>query len=84
MLLFVSLMERQIVILPDPQMKIEGLNQIQEKLLQVMQTGFAKKQYEQGFLDAIQYLKSELAPRYPQTNQNHQNLLPNKLIWWGV
>ncbi len=84
LLLFVSIMERQIVILSDPKMKIEDLKKIQEKLLEVMQNGFAKKHYEQGFLDAIQYLKGELTPRYPQTNQNHQNQLSNKLIWWGV
>lgn len=84
LLLFVSLMERQIVILPDPQMKIDGLTEIQEKLLAIVQSGFAKKQYEQGFLDAIQYLKGEFAGRFPQTNKNHQNQLSNKLIWWGV
>ncbi len=83
-LLYVSLMERQIVILPDPQMKLEGVNELQVKLLQIMRSGFANKQYEQAFLDAISYLKTELAGRFPQTNKNHENQLPNKLIWWSV
>lgn len=84
LLLYVSIMERQIVILPDPLMKLEGLSILQEKLLAIVQTNFAKKKFEEGFLEAIQYLKMELAPRFPQTRKDHENQLSNKLIWWSV
>ena len=84
LLLYVSIMERQIVILPDPSMKLEGLAQLQEKLLKIVQNGFKAGQYEKGFLDAIQFLKTELATKFPQTNKDHANLVPNKLIWWTV
>ncbi len=84
LLLYVSIMERQIVILPDPSMKLEGLTLLQEKLLKIVQTGFKSGQYEKGFLDAIQFLKTELALKFPQTNKDHTNLVSNKLIWWNV
>lgn len=83
-LLYVSIMERQIVVLPDPSMKIEGLVKLQENLLKIVQTGFKSGQYEKGFLDAIGYLKTELASKFPQTNKDHANLVSNKLIWWNV
>ena len=84
LLLYVSIMERKIVILPDPKMKLENIEQIQQKLLQVVQSAFKKQQYEQGFLDAIDYLKTELKSKFPQLNKNQENQFANKLIWWDV
>lgn len=84
LLLYVSIMEKKIVILPDPNMEMEHLVDLQNKLLQVVQIAFKLGQYEQGFLDAITFLKTELKPKFPQLNKNAENQVPNKLIWWDV
>lgn len=84
LLLYVSVMERRIVILPDPKMKLQNLDELQIKLLKTVQTAFKSGRYEQGFLDAITLLKTELKPKFPQINKNHENQIPNKLIWWDV
>jgi len=84
LLLFVSLMERRIVIFPDPGMQLPGLDALQSKMLKIIQADFKNGRYEQGFLDAIQFLKTELATKYPQTQQSSQNHYANKLIWWDV
>lgn len=84
LLLYVSVMERQIVILPDPKMKLDNLEELQMKLLKTVQAAFKKGQYEQGFLNAIEFLKTELKSKFPQTNKNTENQFPNKLIWWDV
>ncbi len=83
-LLFVSIMERRIVVFPDPAMKIEGLLELQNQLLQIIQADFKKGHFEQGFLDAIQYLKTQLAGKFPQTSKQSENHFANKLIWWDV
>lgn len=83
-LLFVSIMERRIVVFPDPAMKLEGLEQLQNQLLKIIQEDFKKGLFEQGFLDAIQYLKTELAVKFPPTAAQSQNQHSNKLIWWDV
>lgn len=87
-MLFVSIMERQIVIYPDPGMKIEGLESLQTRLIEIIKDDFKKGQFEAGFLDAIRYLKAELSARYPQTQASaqkaSQNHYSNKLIWWDV
>jgi len=84
LLLYVSILERKIVILPDPKMKLENLDQLQTKLLQVVQIAFKLGKYEQGFLDAIQFLEQQLKAKFPQTNAQHENQFSNKLIWWDV
>ncbi len=83
-LLFVSVMERRIVIFPDPAMKIKGLAELQNKMLTIIQADFKNGDYEHGFLNAIQYLKTELAAEFPQTSKPGENQFSNKLIWWDV
>ncbi len=83
-LLFVSIMERRIVIFPDPMMNIEGLGNLQNQLLKIIQTSFKKGDYDQGFLDAIQYLKMQLAAKFPLNGKQTENQFANKLIWWDV
>lgn len=83
LVLFVSVMERKIVILPDPRLKFEGLQEMQQKLLSLIQKDFAQKKYEEGFLNAISFLKTELKSRFPRSQQLSENLVPNKLIWWN-
>lgn len=82
LVLFVSIMERRIVILPDARMKFEGVDRIQNELLVLLQKDFGRNQYEQGFLNAISFLKSELKERFPRESQQTDNLVPNKLVWW--
>lgn len=82
LLLYVSIMERKIIILPDPKMKLDNLAGIQSKLLNIVQVAFKKGQYEVGFLEAIAFLKSELKTNFPQVDKIHENQFSNKLIWW--
>lgn len=83
-LLFVSVMERRIVIFPDPSMKLEGLEAMQQELLRIIQADFKSGKYEQGFLDAIQYLKAKLVAKYPNAGNSTANHYANKLIWWDL
>ncbi len=82
LVLFISLMERKIVILPDPRMKLAGVSELQQKLITLIQTEFKKGRYEEGFLKAIAFLKSELAPHFPKKDKTTTNEVANKLIWW--
>lgn len=82
LVLFVSIMERKIVILPDPRLKFEGLQKLQNQLLVLLQKDFGQKQYEQGFLNAISFLKSELKTQFPRRASASENLVPNKFVWW--
>lgn len=82
LVLFISVMERKIVILPDPRLKFDGLQELQQKLLKLIQKDFGEGKFEEGFLDAISFLKTELKSRFPRQNKSLENLVPNKLIWW--
>ena len=84
LLLYISIMEKGIVILPDPSMKHEDFKGIERKLLVIVQAGFTTGKYEKSFLDAINFLKTELHAKYPQKKAQHENHLSNKLIWWRV
>lgn len=87
LLLYISLMERQIVLFHDPRIKYEKMLQIDQDLLKILQESFKHKDFENGILKAIAHLKSALAPHfaYGQEGRNAkklENTLPNKLIWW--
>jgi len=81
--LFISIMERKIIVLPDPQLHWDGLQNVQTQLVSLVQGEFKKGQYEEGFLKGIQFLKQELRLRFPQDLEKKQNEIPNKLIWWN-
>lgn len=82
LVLFVSIMERKIVILPDPRLNFEGLQELQQKLLALIQKDFGTRRFEAGFLNAIALLKAELKSRFPRAEDSSENLVCNKLIWW--
>lgn len=82
LILFVSVMERKIVIMPDPRLKFDGLNELQQQLLALLQKDFGNQQFERGFLNGISFLKAELKSRFPRSSAGAANLVPNKLIWW--
>ncbi len=83
MVLFVSVMEKQIIVLPDPRLKMAGLDILQKNMIDVISQEFRKGEYEAGFLKAIAFLQTELAPKFPKTKQNTENEVSNKLIWWN-
>ncbi len=83
LLLFISLMEHRIVVLPDIRSEFSGAQKLSEEVLKILQDDFKAGSYEQGLLDAIAHLKLVLAPQFPKkADSNHGNQLPNKLIWW--
>lgn len=82
-ILFVSIFEKQILILPDPKLKIQNLISIENHMLKLLQDDFKKGQFESGYLKAIQYLQQELIGHFPKNKQNNENLVANKLIWWN-
>ncbi|MBC7420335.1 MAG: hypothetical protein H7328_06360 [Bdellovibrio sp.] len=83
MILFVSIMEKKIIVLPDPRLNLVGLDLLQKNLIKVISHEFKKGEYEAGFLKAIAFLQVELAPHFPKNKQNTENEVPNKLIWWN-
>ncbi|MBC7742570.1 MAG: hypothetical protein H7061_10245 [Bdellovibrionaceae bacterium] len=82
LMLFISVMERRIVILPDPRLKLAGLEALQTKLIEIIGVEFKKGQFEDGFLKAIAFLETELAGNFPKSGSN-ANQYSNKLIWWN-
>lgn len=83
LLLFISLMEKRIVILPDPKSQYSGTQVLTSEILRILQQAFKHHHYEQGFLDAIEFMKKELIQHFPmEDGKNQVNELPNKLIWW--
>ncbi len=81
LLLFISVMERQIVLLPDPRSNIENRQQINDQLLALLQKSFKKDQYEQGLIEALDFLRSELIHKHKKTSET-PNQFSNTLIWW--
>jgi putative membrane protein len=84
LLLYISIMEKQIILLPDPDLsgaQKELLNQLSIKALKILQQNFKAKEYEIGLTDTIQMLKSELADTFPK-GPSTKNHVPNKLIFW--
>lgn len=81
-MIFISVLERRIVLLPDPRLELKNVQEIQNKMLETLKYEFKKSHYEEGFLKAIQLLKAELSQHLPKNKQNNVNEVPNKLIWW--
>lgn len=85
LLLFISIMERKIVLLPDPQIQklsTDQLKKLSENALQILQKHFKSHKYEDGLLETIKMLKNELQPHFPR-HANSDNEIANKLIWWN-
>ncbi len=88
LLLFISVMERQIVLFHDPRMKFDKMQQINHELLKILQESFKNQDFEEGLLKAIAHLKISLAPHFSygkegRSHKKDQNFVPNKLIWWN-
>lgn len=81
LLLYVSVMEKQIVLLPDPRLEYEKMKEIDEQLLKILQESFKKSDFETGLIKAIEHLKQCLAHDFSKKSAV-DNKVPNKLIWW--
>lgn len=85
LLLFISVLEKQIVLLPDPnieKLSIEQTHALSEKALHILQQNFKSKKYEDGLIETIKMLKNELEVHFPR-GANSENHVANKLIWWN-
>lgn len=85
LLIYISVMERQIVILPDSRIKLENINQISNDSVKILQTAFKNKKYESGLIEVIHYLKKQFETDFVRSKfegQKQENLVSNKLIWW--
>ena len=80
LLLYISVMERQIVLRPDPNMQFADMNKVTEELLGLLQVSFKDGDFEAGIIGAIAHLKTSLISHFPKTDLSI-NEMPNKLIW---
>jgi uncharacterized membrane protein len=81
LLLFISVLEREIVLLPDPRSNITNIQQINDQLLQTLQKAFKKNQYQQGLIEALDLLRTNLIEKHKKTSET-PNQFSNTLIWW--
>lgn len=84
-LIYISVLERRIVILPDPRIDLKNLPELTQKSLEILQKHFKQSEYELGLITVIQMLKNELKVHYPRSKntENATNEYSNKLIWWN-
>ena len=80
LLLYISLMERHIVLFHDPSIKFDQMEKIEQEMLSILQQSFKNGQFEKGLVDAISHLKTALLP-YFKRHEPLENSFPNKLIW---
>lgn len=81
LLVYISVMERRIVILPDPKIKMAGLNEMTTHSVNLLKAAFKNKKYEEGLITVIHYLQNHLEKDFPR-HKKAENLVSNKLIWW--
>jgi len=81
LLLYISIMERRIVVFHDPRLDSEPMKRLDEELVALLSVHFKNNDFEAGLLMAIAHLKTALAPQFPKKQADVENLVPNKLIW---
>ena len=81
LLLYISVMEKRIVLLPDPRIRVQNIKQITDETLAILQQNFKKEDYEKGLIAAIECIKAHLQDQFPRQGST-ENTMPNKLIWW--
>ncbi len=82
LLLYISIMERQIVLYHDRRITFDKMNVLDEQLLHILQESFQNNDFEQGLLLCIQTLKTNLEPHFQRTqDQTPENFVPNKITW---
>jgi len=82
LLLYISIMERQIVLYHDQRISFHNMEALDKELLQLLQEAFKNNDFERGLLNCIQSLKKNLEPHFSHTQKdNKENFVPNKLLW---
>lgn len=85
LLLYISIMERQIVLFHDRRISFDKMHALDEQLLLVLQESFQNNDFEQGLLRCIQTLKTNLESHThfhrPPDDNKLENFVPNKLLW---
>ena len=80
LMLYISVMERQIVLRPDPRSNFAGMDELTHEILHKLQASFKKHDFETGLVEAIEHLQKALAAQFKRTEVSVNNV-PNKLIW---
>lgn len=88
LLLYISVMERRIVLFHDPRIKYENMLNLDRQLLGILQLAFKNEEFETGLLESIAHLKKSLAADFGYGTKGRNpkkldNFVPNKLIWWN-
>lgn len=81
LMLYISVMERQIVIYHDPRLEFKNRDELTQKTLKLLQSSFKSGQFEQGLLSAIENLQQGLKSHFSRQIPQAENNVPNKLIW---
>lgn len=81
LMLYISVMERQIVLFHDPRMQFADMPRLEAEVLAILQASFKKNDFEKGLLEAIQHLKAGLSAQFGRSGAEPQNNVANKLIW---
>lgn len=80
LMLYISVMERQIVLFHDSRIEFKDIKALNEELLQILQLSFKKCDFEEGLLKSIEHLKTRLVPHFAKSEPS-ENIVANKLIW---
>lgn len=80
LMLYISVMERQIVLFHAPSIEFKDIKALDEELLKILQVSFKKSDFEDGLLKSIEHLKARLVPHFAKIEPS-SNIVANKLIW---
>ena len=80
LLVYISMMEKMIVILPDDRAQIAQIQHLSEQSLKTLQSHFQNQKFEEGLVAVVKYLKGELEKTNPRT-EVESNQYCNKVIW---
>lgn len=82
LLVFVSILEKRIVILPDPRNNLTSIDQLTDEALKILQKNFKQDDFEKGLIEVVHHMKSQLKTQSPRLRPL-ENEFSNKLIWWN-
>lgn len=82
LLLYISVMERQIVLYHDAKVTFPEMKSLNDELLRTLQNSFKQNNFEDGLLSSIKILSTRLEASFSRPdNASAVNHVPNKLIW---
>jgi uncharacterized membrane protein len=81
-MLYISVMERQIVLFHDPKIQFKDIKTLNNELLKILQYSFKRGDFEEGLLKCIEHLKLSLKPHFAKAHPSSNNVA-NRLIWWN-